>query len=185
MNKHANIKRFSLEAKIIQRFKKSWVVLLALLNSASSIIIAMMALLITIDVTARYLLNIPPPGTTELVKSSLAAIVFLSLGFTLLKGRHVRATIIFNALSPFMRNIVKTADSVLGMVVFGFMCRHSFTTAWTGWLIREYEGVQLRVPVYPVRFIIFLAAALVTIQFFIMFIQSAKELFSINKQVKL
>jgi TRAP-type C4-dicarboxylate transport system permease small subunit len=153
--------------KIWMLIKKLWVNLLLLLNNIASIAIFLMALLITADVIGRFVLNKPLPGTTELVKSALAAIVFLALAYTLQQGRHVRTTVFLKLLSPICATLVNAVASFIGAVIFALMCRYSWDPAWVGWSIREYEGVQLQVPVYPIRFIIVLASGIVALQFII------------------
>lgn len=144
-----------------------WIHLLGVLNAISAIVIFLIAPVITADVVGRFAFNKPIPGVTELVKSALAAIVFLALAYALQQGRHVRATVFLHRLSPIGTGLVNILGSVIGTAIFALMCRYSWDTAWSGWLIREYEGVQLQVPIYPVRFLIVFASGLVSLQFFI------------------
>ena len=147
--------------------KNLWFHLLVLLNTISATTIFLLAPLITADVVGRFAFNKPIPGTTELVKSALAAIVFLAMAYTLQQGRHVRTTVFLQRLSPVGRELVNIVANVIGAAIFALMCRYSWDAAWSGWLIREYEGVQLQVPIYPVRFLIVFASGLVSLQFLI------------------
>ena len=156
--------------------KNLWVRLLVVLNVISSIAIFLMALLVTADVVGRFVFNNPIAGTTELVRSALVAIVFLALAYTLRQGRHVRTTVILQRLSPVGVETVNIVASLIGAVMFAVMCRYSWDAAWSGWLIREYEGVQLHVPLYPVRFIVILGSGLVCLQFLINLLRSVDTL---------
>jgi TRAP-type C4-dicarboxylate transport system permease small subunit len=153
----------------IQNF---WIHTLAIMNTLSAVLIFLMALLISWDVAGRFLLNSPVPGTTEMVKSALSAIVFLALAYTLHQDRHVRSTIFFKRFPRTVTHLVNILNNLIGAGIFAMMCGTSWHPAWSGLLIREYEGVQLHVPVYPIRFILFLASGMVALEFMIRLFQS-------------
>ncbi len=153
-----------------------WIRFLAVLNVISAIAVFLMALWITADVVARFAFDRPIAGTTELVKSTLAAIVFLAIPYALQKGRHVGTTVVLQLLSPVSTTICRMGASIIGTAIFAMICRYSWDPAWSGFLIREYEGVQLHVPVYPVRFLVVLGSGLVSLQFLINLLQELHEL---------
>jgi TRAP-type C4-dicarboxylate transport system permease small subunit len=152
---------------LLGKIKKLWSQVLAIMNTLSAVAIFLMAVLITCDVMGRFFFNMPIPGTTEMVKSALSAIVFLALAYTLHQERHVRSTMLLNRFSRPVITGINVLNNLIGAGIFALMCRYSWHPAWSGWLIREYEGVQLHVPVYPIRFIIFVASGLVSLQFLI------------------
>lgn len=155
--------------------------LLTLLNALAVILIFFIAVWICVDVVGRSGFNHPIPGTPELVKSLLAAIVFLAFAYTLRQGRHVNAEVITKRLPPLGREMVTLVGSLGGMVIFAIVTWYSWDEAWAGWLIREYEGVQLKVPIYPVRFIVVLGAGLLSFQFFLNMLVSIGALFGWRK----
>ena len=63
--------------------------LLVALNYVSVILIFLMSLLVFADVVGRYLFNHPIAGTTEIVKCTIIAIVFLGIAYTLNQKRHI------------------------------------------------------------------------------------------------
>jgi len=160
---------------------KFYFALLSLLNTSSLILIFFMAAWMCADVVARSAFNRPFPGTPELVKSLLPALVFLSLAYTLRHGRHVRVEIITQRLSRLSREVLNLVASLLGCFIFFVVMWYSWGPAWSGWLVREFEGVQLHVPVYPVRFISVLGAGLFSIQFFLDMLASVRRLINFTK----
>ena len=152
--------------------------LLSLLNRCALFFIFFMAIWMCTDVVARYIFNSPIPGTAELVKSLLPAIVFLSFAYTLRNKRHVRVEIITGHFSPKGKNVIHVIDSLFGMTVFSLVTVFSAKAAWAGWLVKEYEGVELKVPVYPIRFIVAFGAALFALEFFLRLLEAIRSLLS-------
>ncbi len=54
--------------------------------------------------------------------------------------------------------------SLIAMAIFGAFCYFAFQEAMSSWDVREFDGVQLRVPVYPARFTVVLGSGLLVIQ---------------------
>ena len=162
--------------------RRSYVSLLTVLSSISFAIIFFMAIWMCVDVIGRSIFNHPIPGTPELVKSLLPAVVFLSLAYTLRQGRHVNVEIITQRLHGWAREITNFVAMLFGFIVFIIVTFYSWEPAWSGWLEREYEGVQLKVPIYPVRFIVFLGAAIFSIQFLINMVESVRAMRRLGKE---
>ena len=131
----------------------------------------------SIDVIARSVFNNPLPGTAELVKSLLPAIVFLSLAYTLKNERHVRVDILIDRIPEKTQILIDILAFSLGFFCFAFVTYFSIEPAWQGWLVREYEGVQLKVPVYPVRFITVIGSGLFSVEFMFKLIDRIIALF--------
>jgi len=155
----------------------------SILNDAGVVLIFFMALWICSDVIGRFVFNRPIPGTPELVKCLIAAIVFLCLVHTLCQGRHVRSDLILKRLPPWGATSISILASLLGVIMFALVAWYSGKQFWAGWLIREYEGVQLQVPVYPIRFILAFCAALFSLQFAFHLLAGIRGLFSRRRVV--
>ena len=158
--------------------RKSYVALLVGLSAVSFILLFFIAVWMCIDVLGRAIFGHPIPGTPELVKSLIPAIVFLSLAYTLRKRRHVKVEIITQKLPPLAREVFNLVSNFFGGMVFFIITWFSWAPAWAGWLIREYEGVQLKVPVYPVRFISVFGSALLCLQFLLNMFDNIRAMFS-------
>lgn len=156
---------------------------ISILNDLGVILIFLMALWICSDIIGRYVFNNPVPGTPEVVKCLIAAIVFLCLVHTLRQGRHVRSDLILKRLPPSGATVINILSSLLGAVMFALVAWYSGEQFWAGWLIREYEGVTLEVPVYPIRFILAFCAGLFSFQFVLHMLVAIRGLFSRRRVV--
>lgn len=139
--------------------------LLIVLNYISVIVIFLTALWIFGDVVGRYFLNRPIPGTTELIKTGILAIVFLGIAYTLRRKAHIRTTIILKRLPPSVALWCQAFGSLVGAAIFVLVCIYGWEAAVKAWAVHEFEGVQLRVPTYPSRFVMVLGSALMVIQY--------------------
>jgi TRAP-type C4-dicarboxylate transport system permease small subunit len=170
--------------KVGSLIARAYYKLLDLLNLISLLLIFFMAFWMCSDVVSRAIFNRPFPGTSELVKSLLPAIVFLSLAYALRHERHVRVEILLDLFRPKVREVFNAVAYLIGFITFFSVAVYSWDPAWQGLLVREYEGVQLKIPVYPVRFICVLGAGLFSIQFLIDLIASITKLRDQRKEAK-
>lgn len=147
--------------------------------------VMLIMMFIVVDVVGRYAFNSPLTGTPELVRASIVAMVFLQMAHVLRQNRHLRSTLLERRFSPAGVAACALLGSLLGVILFYFLCLTSWDLAWRGWLIREYEGEgALRVPIYPARFIIVLGSGLMCIQFILNLARSLKALIISRKEVK-
>ena len=150
--------------RFFQLIGRTYKGLLVALNYVSVVLIFLMSLLVFADVMGRYLFNHPIAGTTELVKCTIIAIVFLGIAYTLNQKRHIRTTILLDRMPPIFQLILELIASLLCLSIFSILIVFAWQAAWEAFLVREFDGVQLKVPVYPSRFIIVLGSALLIIQ---------------------
>jgi len=144
-----------------------YVHLLIILNHISVVIIFLTALWIFGDVIGRYFFYHPIPGTTELIKTAIIAIVFLGFPYALYKKAHIRTTVLTHHLSPEMEKWLEVISSIIGITIFTLVCIYGWKAAVKAWAVNEFEGVQLRVPTYPSRFIMVLGSFLLVVQYLI------------------
>lgn len=149
---------------------------LVVCNYVSVILIFLMSLLVSADVIGRYLLNRPIPGTTELVKCTIIVIVFFGIPYTLQKKRHIRTTIFLTRMPPMGKLLFELTASLMCAVVFSLIIIFAWQAAWEAFLVREYDGVQLKVPVYPARFVIVIGSILFVIQSLIDLVSHVREI---------
>lgn len=150
--------------RLFSLFQRCFNRTLVALNYISVLIIFLMALWVFSDVSGRFFFNHPIPGTTELVKCYIVAIVFLGIAYTMNQKRHIRTTLFLERLSPTARAWCEILSSLIAIAIFAALCYFSFQEAWSSWLVREFDGVQLRVPVYPARFAVVIGSGLLVIQ---------------------
>ena len=148
--------------------------LLVVLNYISVILIFLTAIWIFGDVVGRFIFNQPIPGTTELVKTAI--LVFLGVTYTLRKDGHIRTTVLVRRLPVRVAALFTAFGSLLGIVLFALMAYYGWEEAVKSWAVKEFEGIQLRVPTYPSRFVMVLGCALLVIQFGILFVQAVLQM---------
>jgi TRAP-type C4-dicarboxylate transport system permease small subunit len=156
--------------------------LLDVLNFISLLLIFFMAFWMCADVVARFSFNWPIPGTSEVVKSLLPAIVFLSLAYALRHKRHVRVEIVLDFFPPQVKGLFNVIACFMGFITFAAISFYCWDPAWQGLLVREYEGVQLEIPIYPIRFICVLGSGLFSLQFLIDMFSSITKLLNPKRE---
>lgn len=150
------------------------------LNAVGSLLIGAVMVLMCADVLLRNLLNHPIDGVAELVATSIIIIVFLQLPATLRHGRMSRADLFVNPFlqrRPAAGRVLRALFSLAGVFACGVI-------AWATWplLARAYgenefigiEGV-FTFPIWPMRFVVLLGAALATLQYLLLAWQDLKE----------
>ena len=135
----------------------------------SAVWVLILGFAIIADVLGRALFSYPIQGTTEVVKASVVAITFLQLPLAVFSGSMLRTEIFANALSDRGRRVLRTVSYLAGALLF-------FLIAWASWdaaifsvVKGEYEGEgALRVPTWPVRWIIVSTAAISCLAYLMM-----------------
>jgi len=170
---------------INKKIKNLYVHLLITLNHISVVIIFLTALWIFGDVIGRYFFNQPIPGTTELIKTAIIAIVFLGFPYALYKKAHIRTTVLTQRLSPGYEKWLEIISSIIGITIFSLVCIYGWKAAVKAWAVNEFEGVQLRVPTYPSRFIMVLGSFLLVVQYLINLVKAlSTKIGKVNKGEK-
>ena len=111
------------------------------------------------DVLGRAFFSYPIRGTSEVIKNSVVAITFLQLPLAIYSGSMLRTEIFSDAVGPIFRKLLRTAGYLLGATLFLLIAYSSLGDAAMAWRIGEYEGEgALRVPTWPVRFLVIATA---------------------------
>ena len=115
-----------------------------------------LAFLILYDITGRTFFNSPFDGTIEIVANSMVSILFLQMPYTIYRGAHLRTTVIYQNVAPIFRRLIDIFAAGLGVWFFVSIAMGGFEDMLIGWDVDEREGEgSIRVPVYPVRTVIF------------------------------
>ncbi len=120
-------------------------------------------LLTAADVVARDIFNHPVPGAIELSQYLLAIFILLGLAYTQQVKAHVAVSLFTSRLS----RPVQLSLNILGTLLCLFI---SFIIAWQGWVVGIEEKTvsdMLRVPQYPFRLLVALAAFLMCLELLI------------------
>ena len=129
---------------------------LLLLNSAGTVWIFLLMLVIVTDVLGRTLFSKPLPGVPELVSLSIVGIVFLQIAHALRSGRITRVETFSDWLKvrvPRLNFALQAFFSLLGATLFVALyvaLEPLFVQAWTN---NDYVGVEgyVTYPTWPIR----------------------------------
>lgn len=113
-----------------------------------------------VDVVSRDVFNHPIPGTVELSQYMLAVFVLLGLAYTQQVKAHVAVSLFTSRLSP----PVQLSLNILATLLCLFI---SLIIAWQGWVVGIEEKTvsdMLRVPQYPFRLLVAVAAFLMCLE---------------------
>jgi len=113
------------------------------------------AVFIICDVIGRALFNYPIPGTTELVRNTVVLIIFSQAPATILEGKMLRVSAIFNRLPVGGRRWVDGISCLLAFILFVALVSAMWPEMIHAWKIAEMDGIgALKMPMAPVRTVI-------------------------------
>lgn len=124
------------------------------------------------DVLARDIFNHPIPGTIELSQYMLAVFILLGLAYTQQVKAHVAVSLFTSRLPPYAQLILNIISTLLCLFI-------SCIIAWQGWVVGIEEKTvsdMLRVPQYPFRLLVAVAAFLMGFELLIDLVNSLKKL---------
>jgi TRAP-type mannitol/chloroaromatic compound transport system permease small subunit len=149
------------------------------LNAAGSVVIGAVMLLMCADVLMRNLFNQPLDGVAEMVAASIIIIVFLQLPSTLRHGRMSRADLFIDPFiqkRPAAGRRLRALFSLFGIFACGVIAYATWPLLTKAWIDSEFFGIEgvFTMPVWPMRAVVFLGAALAAIQYVLLVIEDMK-----------
>jgi TRAP-type C4-dicarboxylate transport system permease small subunit len=114
----------------------------------------------SVDVMSRDIFNRPIPGTVELSQYMLAVFILLGLAYAQQVKAHVGVSIITSRLPHHAQLILSIIATLLSLFI-------SCVLVWQGWVIGIEEKTvsdMLRVPQYPFRLLVAVAALLMCLE---------------------
>lgn len=130
-----------------------------------------LAFLILYDITGRTFFNAPFDGTIEIVANSMVSILFLQMPYTIYRGAHLRTTVIYQNVGPMIRRLIDIVVAALGVWFFVSIALGGYEDMVIGWNVDEREGEgSIRVPVYPVRTVIFAFAIVSALTYLVLLV---------------
>jgi TRAP-type C4-dicarboxylate transport system permease small subunit len=125
-----------------------------------------------VDVVGRDVFNHPIPGTVELSQYMLAVFILLGLAYAQQMKAHVAVSIFTSHLNDRGQLILNIITTLLCLFI-------SFIIAWQGWMVGIEERAvsdMLRVPQYPFRLLVAIAAFLLCLELLMDLGDSLKKL---------
>ena len=128
--------------------------------------------LVCADVIGRVVFNSPVRGTPEMVSFSIVIICFLQAPFAIHSGGMIRVDAVTSCLPLSLQRLLEIAGCVLGLAFFAIVFWGSIDPSIHAWTSNEFEGEgALRVPVWPVRFVIVLGTFLAAFNYLLIIIE--------------
>ena len=147
----------------------------------SSMIVVVLMVLVTADVTGRYVFNKPVPMTYEVGSFMLVFIVFLGMAYTQRMGSHIRVEFLTLRMSPRVRASFNMLAYTLGICLYGAIFYQGFKWSYEGFQIGQYVAGLVNIPKWPSMFAVPFGALLLCFQFLADWLRSAGELIAISR----
>jgi len=156
----------------LERIKRGIQRINRFIAGVSGVFLIPLMIITAVDVVGRDVFNHPIPGTVELSQYMLAVFILLGLAYTHQVKAHVAVSIFTSHLNDRGQLIVNIITTLLCLLI-------SFIIAWQGWVVGIEERAvsdMLRVPQYPFRLLVALAAFLLCLELLIDLGDSLKKL---------
>jgi len=130
-----------------------------------------MMLLISTEVTTRFLWNRPIPGTLELSSYMLSIFVLLGIAYTQQAKGHVRVTMLTTRLPRRVRLSLDMLTTLLSIFIIAIL-------AWQGWVvgIEETEvSDMLRLSIKPFKLLVAVGGFLLVLELILDLVDSGLE----------
>lgn len=146
-------------------------------------VVVLISLLVVTEVIMRRFLNHPTIWNFEVVKQLYGFHFMILAGYTLLYRGHVAIDLIHEKLNPRNQAIL----NIISYLIFFFpfcliMIWQGISFAATSWGMKETNWGVFAMPLYPIKTIIPIAAALLLIQGFSIFVRQVLILVKGEKQ---
>lgn len=127
-----------------------------------------LSMLIVADIFGNNIYGHAIPGVRELVITSIVMIVYLQLGYAIRSHSMLRADTLLLAMPIIARRVVLAIGYALGAAFFLIIVLGTLGPAADAWSTGEFWGEgALRVPVWPVRFMVLIGSALAVLNYFV------------------
>lgn len=136
-----------------------------------SVIILILMLTISFEVTARYLFNRPTIWVWPVDKQLFGVYILFAGAYALLKGKHIRVDLVYTFFPPRLKRVARVVTLASIVLFLGVLV---WQGAWMGWnslLTKETGSIAFPIPLYPLKILIPLVALLFLLQGIVEFIR--------------
>ena len=162
--------------RIIQSFSFNRVE--GILNVIAGFFMVAMMLLVTADVTGRFLFSSPILGTLEFTEFAMVAAFYLALAYTQSKKAQIKIELVLQLLGPRSRSVLECVVYFLSLVVFGLLF-------WVGWkaAMHSLQANEITIgtvpfPIAPARFILAFGCFFICVRLVIDLVKELGKLWS-------
>lgn len=150
---------------------------LTFLNALTAVMVFILMILITADVIARTVFNHPFQGVSEIVSNCIIILCFFEIPYILMRGSHVRTTLVYDRLGNRGKYVIDLISSLLGIVIFTFI----LISSWPGFVhavkIGDSEiAGSVRITTVPGRLSVILGSGLMILESLILAIKNVIRL---------
>ncbi|OGO14401.1 MAG: hypothetical protein A2Z02_06855 [Chloroflexi bacterium RBG_16_48_7] len=144
------------------------------MQMVAGIVLLLMVLLTTADVTGRYFFSRPIIGTTELTEFMVIIVGFLGLAWCALKGAHLVVDLLVSRLSPRKQAAIDSFNYAMGLLFFVILTWCSFAEGATR-LESGATSSNLGIPQFPFLWILGTGVAMLCLVVLAQLIQKIKK----------
>jgi TRAP-type C4-dicarboxylate transport system permease small subunit len=130
----------------------------------SSWLVLFVTLFITLDVVLRYFLKASIPAGMEFTQILLVILVYFAFGAAQKSKVHIRVEFLVEKFPPRIRYFWEVAVYLFALVFFSFILVEAWVFFWDSYVMKEYYGGAVQVPIYPARGAIVIGCGLVIIE---------------------
>jgi TRAP-type C4-dicarboxylate transport system permease small subunit len=133
---------------------------------ACGLLLFLFMFMVVSDVSGRYLLLKPVPGTQEVGEIVLAFVVFMGWAAVLANNQHIRVLLVVDRLPLRSRVWLEILALVVGLAMMAPIAWYSLSFAIDSYVTKEI-GFTYSIPRYPGKMALFVGSTLFAIQFLI------------------
>jgi len=133
------------------------------ISGIGAVFLIPLMLITSSDVIGRDIFNHPIAGTVELSEYMLAVFILMGLAYSQQVKAHVAVSLFISRISARAQLILNMVTILLSLFIFSIL-------AWQGWKVGIEERTvsdMLRIPQYPFRLLVALAAFLLCLELLI------------------
>ena len=145
-------------------------------NVIGGIILTFMMLLVTGDVSGRYLLNRPIHGTTEITEFMMVALFYFTLAYTQADKGHIRIELLTSHLSPRNQLICEMITYPLAIILFVLITWQGTLATIKSWDFGETTFGLIELPLYPAKALIPVGSFLFSLRLLLDFVCILKKI---------
>ncbi len=108
-------------------------------------------LIVTLDVTLRYLFNRPTAWAWDVNVQLAGALVLLGGGYAFVEGGHIGIDVLVTGLSPRKRALIDVITFFFFLFAIGVLVWHGTQAAWVSVQSREVLSTYFAPPIYPFK----------------------------------
>lgn len=151
------------------------------IGNVISLLILLIMAITTIEVIARYVFASPTIWAWSINRQLFGVFVLFGGAYTLLHGRHIRVEVLYDRFSPKTKSVARWIALVCLVVFIGALVWQGAWMAGNSLMCGERASGVFRIPLYPFKMLIPIAALLFLLEGIADFFRK-KNLGSINNQ---